>query len=68
MVPATEVEMFAFLGLAEILSAYIPFLMFLLYWGIPIYCVVKLYKLLSSINDNLAGIRQETERIGTKTP
>ena len=41
---------------------------FVIMWGIPIYCAVKFYKMLSSINDNLAGIRQEAERIGTNTP
>jgi hypothetical protein len=40
-----------------------PFLMYLLYWAIPITAIVKFYKLLSNINDNLTGIREAVERI-----
>jgi hypothetical protein len=39
-----------------------PFSLYMLYWAIPLYCIVKFYKLLSNINDNLAGIRQELKK------
>jgi len=59
--------MFGFIGMSDLI-AMLPLLLYVGYLGIPLYCIVKFYKMLSSINDNLAGIRQEAERIGTNTP